>query len=248
MPRACALRCRRRHGPPARSAFGNDSSASSVELIGPEPNNSTLGGEVGFRIAQRKAMVKRWLCSARRLSEALPWGGGAPPARAGVWIGRGARCRRFDLRRPGRRVDRRSARHRADHPRSWRGRAPDVPRGGTERGAGPGEGREAATAACHRWRAAPPASPLAAPAGLRIGAPTLRIASPFVLRGHVDAPGEMSAHSASGGQGADRVACAPTPPHPSRQSNDVVCLDLTGALARRENRCAQVPDTVRDAS
>src|ERR687896_2015622 len=95
--------------------------------------------------------------------------GAAPPARLGIWIGRGARGRWFDLLRPGRRVDRRSARHRADHPRSWRSRAPDVPRGRAERGAGTGEGPEAATAAFYRWRAAASASPLAAPAGLRTG-------------------------------------------------------------------------------
>jgi hypothetical protein len=99
--------------------------------------------------------------------EAIPWGGGAPAARPGIWIGRGARRRWFDLRRPGRRVDRRSAGHRADHPRPWRSCAPDVPRGRTERGAGTGEGTEAATAGCRT--AAASALPLAATARLRIG-------------------------------------------------------------------------------
>jgi hypothetical protein len=107
----------------------------------------------------------------RALVEAIPWGGGAPPARPGIWLGRGARCRWFNLRRPGRWVDRRSARHRADHPRSRRSCAPGLPRDRAERGAGIGEGREAATAACCRSRSAATASPLAAPTRLRQGPP-----------------------------------------------------------------------------
>jgi hypothetical protein len=98
--------------------------------------------------------------------EAIPSVGGAPHARPGIWIGCGAGCRRFGLRRPGRWVDRRGARYRADHPRPRRNRAPAVPRGRTERGAGAGEGGEPATAACYRRRAAASASPLAAPARL----------------------------------------------------------------------------------
>jgi hypothetical protein len=116
---------------------------------------------------RRSVPATLWVARPAGLVEAIPCGGGAPPARPGIWIGRGARCRWFDLRRRGRWVDRRSARHRADHPRSWRTCPLDVPRSRTERGAGTGQGREAATTACFQWRAA--ASPLAARARLRTG-------------------------------------------------------------------------------
>ena len=110
----------------------------------------------------------------------------------------------FDLRRPGRWVDRRSARHRADHPRSWRSCVPDVPRGRTERGAGTGEGREAATAALYRSRAATSASPLAAPARLRIGSAGVVETASSAARAEAERPGSLLVlHKARRGR-ADR--------------------------------------------
>jgi len=124
---------------------------------------------IDCRLSRKAALSFLAAAICSELVEAIPWGSGAPPARPGIRIGRGARCRWFDLRRPGRWIDRRSARRRADHRRSWRNRPTDVPRGRAERGPGTGEGREAAPAACYRWRAAASASPLAAPVGLRLG-------------------------------------------------------------------------------
>jgi hypothetical protein len=105
---------------------------------------------------------------SRRLEgAAIRWGGGAPRARPELWISRGACRRRCDLRRPGRRVDGRCAGHRTHHARPRRSPAYDLPRGGTERGARPREGRGAATAALRRSTRPAAASPLAPPARLR---------------------------------------------------------------------------------